>query len=117
MTGLDREEQPWAAFGVPEDLATEWEAFTARVAGPYRVVDAYPPGILGFFLGRQKMRLSARDGCRLALLDPRGREQGILDPNGEVGRHLTARGRRAVIAERADGTHLWVGFDHLVAVK
>jgi hypothetical protein len=46
-----------------------------------------------------------------------GYEPAFLSPDGELGRYRVAfpmfSGRRAVIEERPNGTHLWVSIMHL----
>jgi hypothetical protein len=61
-------------------------------------------------------RLTDAGGCALAL-EGVGKEPGFLYPDGDIGRFRVAyplsNGTRAVIEERADGTHVWASILHL----
>jgi hypothetical protein len=54
-------------------------------------------------------------------MDGFGNEPGFLYPDGEVGRYRVAyplgNGLRAVIDEKANGTHLWTSIMHLFRAK
>ncbi len=116
MLGLDPELVPGSPAGVPDALATHWRAFTARVAGRYRLIDQAPPGIVDFLMGRivRTRLVHVSDG--VLAVEGLGGEPAFLYPDGDVGQyrlaHPIANGARAIIDEHRDGAHLWVDMLH-----
>jgi CubicO group peptidase (beta-lactamase class C family) len=121
LLGLDPEAVPGAPAGIPAGLQSEWESFTQRVSGKYRMMDIAPPGILSRMADLvAKVRLShVRDG--VLALEGLGNEPGFLYPDGDVGRYRVAyplaNGLRAVIEEKPNGTHVWTSIIHLFRPK
>ncbi len=117
LLGLEPEAVPGSPAGIPQERAGEWAAFNARVQGRYRVMDFAPPGPMSLLFGlTARPRLShVADG--VLVLDGIGFEPATLYPDGEVGRYRIAfpmaNGRRAVIEQRPNGTHLWASILHL----
>lgn len=117
LLDLEPEAVPGSPAGVPPELADEWEAFTARVRGRYRLTDWAPPGPLSALLGlTARPRLTGAGAGALAL-EGVSKEPAFLFPDGAVGRYRVAyplaNGTRAVIEERPNGTHIWASILHL----
>jgi CubicO group peptidase (beta-lactamase class C family) len=118
---LEPEAVPGSPAGMVAGTQGEWESFTRRVAGKYRMPDIAPPGLLRALAGLvARPRLShVRDG--ILAMEGIGSEPGFLYPDGQVGRYRVAyplaNGLRAVIEEKASGTHLWTSIMHLFRPK
>jgi CubicO group peptidase (beta-lactamase class C family) len=117
LLDLEPEAVPGMPAGIPPGAEAEWTSFTKRVTGAYRMVDFSPPGVMKAVMGftaRPKLSHVA-DG--VLVLEGTGVEAAYLYPDGEVGRYKLAlpiaNGSRAVIEERADGTHVWASILHL----
>jgi CubicO group peptidase (beta-lactamase class C family) len=117
LIGVEPEAIPGSPAGIADGDEAEWQAFGTRVAGKYRLLDLGPPGV-----PNRTMPLFARprisyvcDGLLAA--EGIGREPAFLYPDGELGRYRVAspfaNGVRAVIEEKANGTHLWASILHL----
>jgi hypothetical protein len=94
---------------------TEWVELAERAAGTYRLVDAAPPGVVGRANDAMtRVRVVAEPGGRLHLEGNPGSDgPARLLPDGPVGHYRVAapveQGTDAVLEERADGVHLWLG--------
>jgi CubicO group peptidase (beta-lactamase class C family) len=117
ILGLEPEALPGSPSGMPAGSELEWLAFSARVGGKYRLLDVVPPGLV-----KRIMPLVARPRVShvangLLAVEGIGREPAFLYPDGEVGHYRLASpimyGVRAVIEEKANGTHLWASILHL----
>jgi len=117
VLGLEPEVVPGSPAGVPAGSEPEWLAFSARVAGKYRLLDVVPPGVV-----KQIMPLVARPRVSLVsdgilAVEGIGRETAFLYPDGELGHYRLASpimyGVRAVVEEKANGMHLWASIMHL----
>ena len=121
LLGLEPEAVPGLPAGMVPGTEAEWSAFTSRIAGKYRLQDMVPPGLLSAITGLvARPRLSpVRDG--VLAMEGFGNEPGFLYPDGAVGRYRVAyplgNGLRAVIEEKANGTHLWTSIVHLFRPK
>ena len=121
LLGLDPEIVPGSPAGIPAGSEPGWLPFSARVAGRYRLLDVVPPGVV-----KRIMPLFARPRVShinhgLLVVEGIGREPAFLYPDGEVGNYPVAspinNGVRAVIEEKANGTHVWASILHLYRPK
>jgi CubicO group peptidase (beta-lactamase class C family) len=121
LLGLESETAPGAPAGIPDGSRPDWLAFSERVQGKYRLLDVTPPGVVKRLMPLfARPRLShVREG--LLAVEGIGREPAFLYPDGELGRYRVAspmaNGVRAVIEEKANGTHVWVSILHLFRPK
>ena len=117
LLGLDPSATPAGAGPVTGPDAAAWEALGRRIEGRLRLVDAFPPGVVG--------RLAALGGGVHATHEVGGRLRidgstgwdgpAWLLPDGELGRYRIAasidHGTSAVVdAHPAGGTDLWLGY-------
>jgi CubicO group peptidase (beta-lactamase class C family) len=117
VLGLEPEVVPGSPAGMTAGSEAEWQAFGVRASGRYKLLDVVPPGLM-----KRIMPLVARprvshvsDG--ILAVEGIGREPAFLYPDGELGQYRLASpimyGIRAVIEEKANGTHLWASIMHL----
>ncbi len=92
------------------------EALGRRVEGTYRSLDASPGGIVGRLNDRVvRVRVTHEARGRLRVDGHPGSDGPVwLVPEGRVGRYRAAAPvddrTSAVVEERPDGTHIWMGF-------
>jgi CubicO group peptidase (beta-lactamase class C family) len=113
VLGLPPEEP---APALPEGaVRAEWRSLAERVAGTYKLVDAAAPGVVGRLNdATTSVRVMADVGGRLRLEgNPSSDGPAWLMPEGRVGHYRVAAAvehtNDAVVEERADGTHIWLG--------
>jgi CubicO group peptidase (beta-lactamase class C family) len=108
--GLEPEARPGAPLGIPPGGEAAWAAFSQKVTGRYRAVDAAPPGILTLSTNLLRHPMLVRLNSEILALDGAG-GRVVLFPDGVVGRyraaHAAGNGCRAVIEEREGRMHLW----------
>lgn len=108
-------------LGLPAEPARPAPATAAatslghRAAGTYRLLDAAPPGVVGVLSDRfLRVRVTHEVAGRLRLDGSAGSDGPVwLLPDGAPGRYRVAAnvddGTSAVLEERPDGIHLWIG--------
>lgn len=111
LLGLSPEPTP----GPPSADPTDPVSLGRRATGTYRLLDAAPPGLVGVLSDRfLRVRVSHEVDGRLRLAGSPGSDGPVwLLPEGELGRYRVAASvddrTNAVLEERADGVHLWIG--------
>jgi len=118
---LGPEAMPGSPAGIPTGREREWQEFTSRAKGRYKLVDSFPPGIQSVLFGRIiRPRLTEAGDCVLAV-EGVTREPGFVYPDGEPGRYRAAfpisNGTKVVIEEKRNGFHLWASILHLLKPK
>lgn len=115
LLGLEPEARPGSPQGVADAGAAAWEAAGRRIEGRFGLLDSAPPGPLGRAMERLvRIRVAHLGGGRLAVEgNPAADGPMWLEPDGEPGCYRAAAavdaGTRAVVEERPDGVHLWLG--------